>query len=144
MGESQKKNKLLVMKLPLTNYEKVLEFLSGIGVLLLIIIVIGAWKNTPEQIPSHFGPSGRPDAWGGKGSLALLPILGLMIYLLITVVSRFPSAFNYPCKITEENAKVQYQLGRYLLVLLKVEIIWLFIYIEWKTIQVAIGKAERL
>jgi len=76
--------------------------------------------------------------------LLFLPLGGAFLYMLLTVVSRFPHTFNYPCKITQENAEVQYLLARYLLAFLKAEIIWVFVYIQWMTIQVALGKAAGL
>ena len=112
----KKKNKRPVMTLPLTNLEKVLELLSGMGVLFNLVLVIIAWGTVPDRIPTHFDPSGLPDSWGGKESLILLPMAVIFLYSLLTVVSRFPHTFNYPWKITEENAKAQYLNARYLLV----------------------------
>lgn len=144
MNEVGNKNKRPVLRLPLSNCEKVIEVLSAIGVLLIFLIVITSWESVPGRIPTHFGSSGLPDAWGGKGSLVFLPIVVLVLYLLLSIVSKYPHTFNYPLKITEENARVQYQNARHLMAFLKTEITWSFTYIQWKTIQVAFGKAEGL
>lgn len=139
-----KKYKRPVIKLPLTKSEKILELVSGLGVLLNLILTIVAWEIVPDKIPTHFGGSGMPDSWSGKEALFLLPFGVILLYLLLSVVSKYPHTFNYPCKITEENAKAQYQIARSLLVFLKTEIIWSFTYIQWMTVQVAIGKAAGL
>lgn len=144
MSKTGNKNKRPVIKLPLTNTEKVLEIISGIGILLIFILTAASWRIMPEQIPTHFGASGIPDGWGGKESLVFLPIGSFLLYLLLSVVNRYPHTFNYPWKITEENAKIQYQNARYLMVFLKAEIIWSFTYIQSITIQVALGKAGGL
>lgn len=139
-----KKMQRPVLQLPLTNCEKIFEILSIIGVILNLILPIAMWDTLPERIPTHFGASGIPDSWGGKGSLAFLPIGVILMYMLLSVVSRYPHTFNYPWRITEENAKVQYLNARKLIVFLKTEIIWSFTYIQWMTIQVALGKSSGL
>lgn len=144
MNNTEKRSKRPVFKQPLTKYEKIIELLAATGVLICLIILIFAWGIVPERIPTHFGASGMPDGWSGKEALFFLPIGVILLYLLLSVISRYPHTFNYPCKITEENAKVQYQNARYLIGLLKTEIIWSFAYIQWITIRVATGQAEGL
>ena len=53
----------------------------------------------PGRIPTHFNAAGNPDGWGTPAMLLLLPLVGFALYAIITVVSRFPSAFNYPVRI---------------------------------------------
>lgn len=133
-----------IIKLPLTGYEKILEILSGLGVLFCVIITVAAWRIIPAEIPTHFGGTGTPDSWGGKESLVLLPVGSIILYALLTVINKYPHTFNYPWRITEENAKRQYLNARYLLALLKTEIILVFAYIQLMTILVALGKARGL
>ncbi|MGR6835880.1 DUF1648 domain-containing protein [Syntrophomonas erecta] len=132
------------IKLPLTRWEIWLEVLSALGILMLLFLVWQSWGTLPDKIPSHFGITGQPDAWGNKSSLITLPIIAIATHLLLTIVSKYPHTFNYPAKITEENAEFQYLMARYLIAVLKVEIIWLFAYIEWIIIKVALGKTTGL
>lgn len=144
MSLSKKNNKRPVLKLPLTGWEKGLEVLSVLGVLFVFLLVYQSWGILPDRIPTHFGFTGQPDAWGNKGNLFFLPIMVVAMYLFLTIVSRFPHTFNYPGKITEENAATQYLMARHLMAVLKLETIWLFAYIQWVTIEVALGKATGL
>jgi uncharacterized membrane protein len=139
-----KKKKQPVLQLPLTSWEKSLEALTILGVILLFTLVFTSWESLPERIPQHFGVTGAPDAWGSKRTLMVLPITTLVMYLLLTIVSKYPHTLNYPYEINEQNIQVQYRYARYMLVVLKAEIIWFFLYIEWITIQVALGKATGL
>jgi uncharacterized membrane protein len=82
MNHAENKNKRPVLMLPLTNLEKFLEIIAGSGVLLIVLLVITLWESIPEQIPTHFGFSGAPDSWAGKGSLVFLPIVVIVLYLL--------------------------------------------------------------
>ncbi len=144
MSLTRKNSKRPVLKLPLTDWEKGLELLSVLGVLFVFLLVYQSWGVLPDRIPTHFGFTGQPNAWGNKESLFFLPLIALAMYLLLTIVSIFPHTFNYPGKITEENAAAQYIMARYLIAVLKVETIWLFAYIQWVTIEVALEKATGL
>ena len=121
-----------------------MELLAAAGVLFSWSILLYYWSDLPASIPRHFDASGEADAWGGKGSLVALPAIGLAIYVAMTALSRFPHIYNFPVKLTEENVQRQYRCARVLLAVVKAEIVWLFSYIEWRTIQTALGKAHGL
>jgi len=42
-------------------------------------------------------------------SLSLLPLIGLTVYIGMTILKKSPHLFNYPNKITTENAEFQYK-----------------------------------
>ncbi len=130
--------------LPLSSLEKSLEFVSVIGLILGITLLSISWSALPESMPRHFNFAGSPDAWGGKNIELIFPIISLIIYAGITIMSRFPHIINYPYPLTAENSQRQALIGRSFLYWLKTEIIWIFLYIEWATIQVAAGKSQGL
>lgn len=45
----------------------------------------------PEQIPTHFGPTGAPDAWSARsfGSVYMLLIIGTLVYLSMFLINYF-------------------------------------------------------
>jgi hypothetical protein len=88
--------------------------------------------------------SGVPDGWSGKGSIWLLPGVTVGLYVLLTVLSKFPHAFNYLWAITEENAERQYIIARTMVRSLKAELIILFTYMEYATVQTAMGEINGL
>jgi len=110
----------------------------------MIFFIAWYWSSLPEEIPTHFSISGAPDGWGGKSTLLVLPAIGLVIYIGLTILSRYPHVYNYLWHITPQNAKMQYENSRQMIILLKTEIVWLFAYIVWQTIQTALGKAKGL
>jgi uncharacterized membrane protein len=132
------------LKVPRSQTESILEFMSGGVLLFLIILLFQNWERIPDSIPTHFGASGKPNSWGSKYTLLLLPSILIIIYSGFTILSRYPHVYNYPWQITEENAERQYLLARTFLSWLKLEIILLFTFIEWTTIQVALGYSEGL
>lgn len=129
---------------PLTTLDWLMEIgaLAGITVTALILAV--AWPSLPRTVPMHFGPSGRVDAWGDRSITLALPILVAFIYGVTTLLGRFPHVFNYPWPITPENAAAQYRAAGVLLRGLKLEMAWLFAYIQWRMIRIALGDTNGL
>lgn len=55
-----------ILDIPYSQLEVILEVIASVGVLVLIIFVIVSWSELPDEIPSHFGASGIPDAWSNR------------------------------------------------------------------------------
>ncbi|MEB3827919.1 DUF1648 domain-containing protein [Phormidium sp. CCY1219] len=120
------------------------EVVAILGSVCCIAIATFYWTQLPDSIPIHFGITGKPDLWGNKLLIVLFPALAVVIYLWMTVIMRFSRQFNYPVAITAENAAKQYQIARDLLSWMKTEIIWMFAWIEWQMVQVAVGRSQTL
>jgi len=67
-----------------------------------------------------------------------------VLYTGLTVLSRYPHIYNYAWPITLQNAATQYRLARQMVIVLKTEIVWIFAYLDWQTIQTALGRAQGL
>jgi uncharacterized membrane protein len=89
------KSKRPKLNIPKSNLEKILGIIAILGVLASWIYLIVSWKRIPLRMPTNFGFSGNPDAWGGRGSIISLPIVESLLYILISTTSKFPQYFNY-------------------------------------------------
>lgn len=125
-------------------YESLHDAACVIGLALHLLLVLFSWSSLPERIPHHFDAAGTPDRWGGKWILILLPAVAVLFYAGLALVAAHPRVWNWPVKITPENADRQYRIGRSMLSWLKVETVWLFLIITWSTISVARGAATSL
>lgn len=141
---SDNKSSRPILYLPHSPFQAFLEIAALVGLVLSFLTLLRSLPALPASIPIHFGLSGKPDAWGDRQTLWLFPGLNVVLYLAVTITSQFPHTFNYPVAITPENAFKQYQIAFNLLLWLKLEIIWLFAFIEWKMIQVAVGASQGL
>lgn len=139
MGKEPSSVRRSKLKLTYSFSEKLLQILSFVALTVLVVLTICAMAGLSTKIPTHFGVGGSPDSWGGKGSLLLLPIMGGVLYLSLTILERFPWIYNYPVEITKENAARQYGLARRLLEWMKFILTGTFLYLQWQTIQVAKG-----
>ncbi|MBL7137312.1 MAG: DUF1648 domain-containing protein [Bacteroidales bacterium] len=115
----------------------ILEILAIVSLLGFIGFTLYFISRLPDSVPTHFDASGKPDDFGSKASLWMLPVVALVLYAILSLVSRIPEKFNYPVKITQANARRQYTLGVRLIRCLKLAMILMFFFISYKTVMVA-------
>ncbi len=120
------------------------ESLALLGLLSSVCLYIFSIDSLPEKIPTHFGFSGKPDSWGSKNNLVIPLIVSFFMYLLLTISWFFPDRFNYPVKINSANKENLRKIGQRLLLLIKAELIFIFLFLQYQTIQISYGKAEGL
>jgi uncharacterized membrane protein len=130
-----------VLHLPRTQFEMVLEMLTALGIITILAITAWGYFTLPAIIPTHYNLSGAPNAYGGKGSLLVMPIIAICLTVLLTFLTRYPHRYNYPWPITAENAPRQYALARLLLRALTFELVWIFCVMQWLIIQAAGGSS---
>jgi hypothetical protein len=91
----------------------------------------------PAQIPVHFDVAGRPDRWGTAQMLWMTPVMTAVIYGLMTLVARYPSAFNFPMRIKPATRPRLEAITLNLMSWLKAEVMGLFFWIQFQAIQYA-------
>ena len=102
-----------------SQFDKLIEFLGWVCLILLWVITIISYARLPEIIPTHFNASGQADDEGSKMILFFLPVIGTLIFVGLTVLNQYPHIFNYPVAITEANAQKQYNNAVRMLKVLK-------------------------
>lgn len=127
------------IKIPLTKSDIFFEIASAIGLIVCWLLPALMFKNLPDTIPTHFGLNGKPDDWGNKASIFILPAILTLVYFGISVLNKFPHIFNYPVQITAENAAYQYTKASRIIRLLKLLVVILFLFIEWQVCSVSIN-----
>lgn len=100
------------------------------------LLLLRAWSSLPEEIPVHFGFSGRPDRWGGRWQASLLPFTNLAIYALL---SHFSGAWSWLL-----GSQRELPTGWKLPVLMRLPIELLVTYVMWTVIGVARNETEGL
>lgn len=133
-----------VLKIPRSPLEIIIEVMAVFGILVHALMLFHHWPTLPDVIPTHFGFSGEADGWGSKNTLIVLFATNIGLYLMMTVLTFFPHTFNYVVEITEKNVREQYYYARLMSNFMKLEVVWMFVYLEWGTLQVALGKASGL
>ena len=127
-----------------TKVEIILEVISILALLLFLIVTFLLWPSVPQRIPTHFSWSGLPDSWGSKGMFPIMLYVTLFIFILLSIISRFPRAINFPIPINEDKSKSHLQLRFSLILWLKAELVLFISYIGLQGIRVALGQSEGL
>ncbi|MEF9479285.1 DUF1648 domain-containing protein [Chryseobacterium sp. 1B4] len=143
-NNSNKKNEQPKVKINLSLFDKILEI---VGLVLLIsywFIIINSYSNLPDNVPTHFNGAGQPDGYGSKLSIFGLPVIGLFAFVLLTIFNKYPEKFTYSVQITDDNAKTQYILATRRNRIIKTIILILFIIIDFRTIEIAVGDSISL
>lgn len=91
-----------------TTADTIIEYLAWGLLSFTWIIAIVNYASLPETIPVHYNLAGEVDRMGAKATLWLLPGIATVLFAGLTLLSNYPHAFNYPTRITEENARKQY------------------------------------
>lgn len=75
--------------------------LASLGMILYFLI---AKNNLPTEIPARYSITGEISGYAGRSILLSSPIILMVLTVILSVVSRFPTAWNLPgISITEEN-----------------------------------------
>ncbi len=123
------------IKLKCTKLQIFLEVISILILMAMFAVLYFNWSNIPEKIPGHYNALGEIDRWGNKSELFLLPIISSFLYLLLTVVCRFPSIWNVPTQITDKNRTFVYSNLLTMMILLKALVLMIFFFLNYNSMQ---------
>jgi len=124
--------------------ETLLDLLSDAGLLVGILIVLYFRPMLPSSIASHFSLSGMPDGWSDSSTLLIFPLVSIVCYLVLVLFNRNPRALSFSWSVSETANSDQRRLASLCFRWLKLQVFWLFVYLEWKIIMISMGKAEGL
>lgn len=125
---------------PATPLEKQLKTLSLVILVVMVIYSITNFANLPDEIPIHFNAKGEADGWGTKNILFFIPgVCGFLFLMMHFIGNLKPKTYNFPVKLTEDNARKQVELAREMMQALNVVIFGLMFYILWRMVDLATG-----
>ena len=123
------------MKLKYSKVQVVIEIVAGIILIYMFVNLFLKWDSIPNWVPTHYNIYGEIDAWGDKNNVLFVPIMGAGIYAIMTMVTLFPSIWNMPVTITESNKGKVYGAMKTMLLLLKAEILGLFLFMNYNVVS---------
>ena len=120
-----------ILKPALTKADYILEAIAILAIVSVWILPLLLFHNLPDTIPTHYKINGEADGWGSKTSIFILPAISLVLVTGLGILNKFPHIFNYPVRVTADNALQLYCKGTRLIRIVKVMISLLFLFIEW-------------
>lgn len=132
------------IEIQLTSMDKIMEVFGYLVLVTFWIMNISSFNQLPAEIPIHFNGLGEVDQTGSKISIFALPVIGTLVFTVLTLINKYPENFNYRVEIDAENAEKQYTNSTKMIRLLKVVVLFVFILIDYFTIQISVGNSTGL
>lgn len=122
----------------------ILEIIGIIAIIVSFVLPAYYYQDLPESLPRHFGSDGLPDAYGGKGFIWVLPVMGFFLFLIIGLISNIQGIINLPFKTSPEKMEFyQKKYGR-MIRILNVAMVCFFALLTNITIQIGLGNNTQL
>ncbi len=122
-------------KLKYTRLQIILEVIGILILAAMFIFLFLNWGSIPEKIPGHYNALGQVDRWGNKLELLILPIVSILLYLLLTIIGLFPSVWNVPVEVTDQNREIVYSNLKTMLILLKAVVLGIFFWLNYNSMH---------
>jgi len=142
---------------PLSLMEVVLELVTIGGCIFRVFILIYMEQMLPDLIPSSkLDPfSGQPIYWQSKtffiATVGWSTIIHVVLLFLIRnsstyafLLRSFHNRFNLGHQITEHHIQKHYRIVRSLIHWINMELTYVSLLIDWKTIQFALGNPQKM
>lgn len=123
---------------PRTITTVVVTSLAALSMLAGFVITALNYSGLPDSVPIHYGIGGQPDRFASKPAIFLLPVIGFASFALLALVGKFPNLAKKPWLSQEQNRK-RVELSKSFMPWLNLLICLMFFYIQWATIQTALG-----
>ncbi|PKF74760.1 DUF1648 domain-containing protein [Chryseobacterium sp. PMSZPI] len=98
------------------------------------------YNDLPQRIPVHFDLEGKPDRFGSKIYAFLMPLLGILMYLLFMFITKHPEDSNFPVEITEQNQEAQFLIMKIALRILFILLAMIFLNIQDYTFRYSVNE----
>lgn len=130
-----KKNTRPKIELKLSHFDNFLEIIGWISVVVIWALVLKKYSFLPESIPLHYNLMGHADRFGPKNSIWFLPILASILFIALTILNKYPHIFNYPKKVTTQNAFKLYTYATQLIRYMKFIIVFILGLVTYQIIE---------
>ncbi len=132
------------IQLELDSFDRFMEMVGKVSVILLIGLPLYYYGQLPDTIPTHFDANGMPNGYSGKATIWGLTFIGALTYGGLFWLNKYPHLFNYPKPITPENAEWQYKNSTRMIRSMNALITCFFAYANYSMIHTALGNQNGL
>ncbi|WP_338730848.1 DUF1648 domain-containing protein [Mangrovimonas cancribranchiae] len=129
------------IKLTKTKLDIFLEYLAFGLLVVSTIYAIYHYGNLPEKIPMHFNHKGEVNRYDNKDSIWVINLIGFAVVYFMYYLTKFPHTFNYPQKITPENAEKFYSDAVKMMRYTNAAMGLLFALITFEIVQIALNNS---
>ena len=109
-----------------TLYQRIAFFAAPTILLAGVVYVAVRYAQLPAEIPSHYNFYGEIDGYGSRGTLWIMPVIGILCDALMLAVSFFPQTWNVGTSVTVFNRALVYRRVRDLIADLRLSLAVMF------------------
>lgn len=120
---------------------RITDLLALVATALSIYVVGSAWAALPDTVPIHFGLTGKPDGFGPKWVIWIVPASSVLLYGAMSFAVWLRS-YNFPWRITEDNREESIGIAQQLMNRLKLFLSVTLLYLNWAVVQVALNRLD--
>ena len=117
------------MKIEKNLLDKITSSICWILLIGTALFLIVYWNQIPDQIPGHYNASGQIDKITDKNSLFFLYGIEWLLFVILSVVTKFPMLWNTGITITVDNKEQAYRILKDMLGVLKCIVIGIFSFL---------------
>lgn len=114
------------------NINRIIDILGVILTLFLVVIIFMHWKDAPDIIPIHYNIRGEIDGYGSRNIILYILPIALIIYMVMSILGRYPQIYNYAVKITPKNKQNQYNMASTFMRVINIEVMLIFVSMQMK------------
>jgi len=118
-----------IMKVRKNKYDIFVEVVCLTLLIGVLVYLFLNWSSIPDKIPGHYNAMGKIDRMGSKGELVILPIIGWLMYLVMTVIGNIPQIWNTGVTVTEENKERVFPIIKNMINTFKLIMVAVFVYL---------------
>ena len=117
-----------------TLYQRIAFFAAPTILLAGVVYVAVRYAQLPAEIPTPYNAFGEIDGYGSRGTLWIMPIIGILCDALMLAVSFFPQTWNVGTSVTVFNRALVYRRVRDLIADMRLSMAVMFTaFAVWQT-----------
>jgi uncharacterized membrane protein len=99
------------------------------------------FSKLPEIIPTHFGFAGKPDSFGSRNTVWILPAVSTILFLILNLISKNTDLLllNIPNALRKNK-----KLSGIFVNILSTFVLLIFANLIYENMQIAMGKLQKL
>jgi hypothetical protein len=125
-----------------TSTDRWLDAISYLLLTFLIAYPVYLYSSLPEPNAVHTNISRQLFSYKSKEIILILPALGVFLFIMFTVLLRYPHIYNYPEKVTEQNAISVYTTGIRFMRIMRIWVLIIFILVTKGSMGIALNRQD--
>lgn len=127
-----------------TSFDKLLDRISFLFLFIQFLIVGLFYASLGDTVPIRFDGAGEVSATGSRAAIFLVPVVSALLYVMFLYMYKKPHTYNYPIRITPENAAFHYKKAVRAMRYTNLIVMMMMAYITWSMASVGSGASSRI